>query len=393
MAKIRVNYQAMEAICLADVEEFKSLGVCEETVHGPLIYIDNGSNVLGIAHLDSVQTTKHFYMLNIDGKEYVFNAQLDDRLGAYTLLSLLPKLGITCDVLLTYGEETGKSTAQFFKPTKKYKWMFQFDRRGEDVARYMYAGEFLDERLRRAGFKDLQPGMKTDICYLESMGCSGFNVACGYEDEHSARASADMEMYTRQVEKFMAFYSKFKNLAFVHTPKPAPVYVAPNYGNYNNYNWKNDNFLDGDGEKPLKITAKTGLVGKTEIRIIGGTRYLFDPFYNTYARCYHQKEQIGDVHFMDNCVVCERRLLLSDVYTKFHGVCGMCEPYTETCAVCNDYFSTKENLFEVVCPKCKPSGNVMTSHVCGNCDGSLYVNEVFDGFCKTCSTLFGIAGG
>ena len=46
----------------------------------------------------------------------VHSGALDDRLGAYIILDLLPKLGINVDVLLTVGEEQGRSTANFFAP-------------------------------------------------------------------------------------------------------------------------------------------------------------------------------------------------------------------------------------------------------------------------------------
>ena len=75
MENVKINYDQMKAVCLADVDAFKALGVHTETVHGPMIYIDRGSNVLGIAHLDSVQDTKHFYVMNIDGNKLITTQQ------------------------------------------------------------------------------------------------------------------------------------------------------------------------------------------------------------------------------------------------------------------------------------------------------------------------------
>ena len=119
------------------IEKFAKLGDTQHTEHGPLTYIDRGGDVLAVAHLDWVKfnpkpkLTKQYNNLCITNCP-----QLDDRLGAWMVLDVLPRAGIKCDVLLTDSEETHNSTAQYFKPPKQYNWMMQFDRAGSDMVMY-----------------------------------------------------------------------------------------------------------------------------------------------------------------------------------------------------------------------------------------------------------------
>ena len=80
------------------------------------IVIDRGESVLGVAHLDHVQQAKHFRVEPREEDLVVYNPRLDNRLGVYLLLDLLPELGLGFDVLLTMDEEIGESTASKFAP-------------------------------------------------------------------------------------------------------------------------------------------------------------------------------------------------------------------------------------------------------------------------------------
>jgi len=148
---------------------------------------DNGSSILAVAHLDTVNKPGLNYSAKakLDAELY-FNPYLDDRLGVYTILHLLPSLGINMDFLFTLGEETGNSTARIFKPNKKYNWIVEFDRRGEDVVDYSFCDLDLEARLKEAGFC-MGFGSFSDICLMEGGGCKAFNVGIGYFNEHSTR--------------------------------------------------------------------------------------------------------------------------------------------------------------------------------------------------------------
>src|SRR5688572_4953131 len=155
------------------------------------IYQNNNSRILGVAHLDTVLSMNHFYRLKVNQDQIVLNAQLDDRLGAYTLLHLLPSMGLKYDLLLTEGEEMGLSTAAHFKTDKQYNWMFSFDRKGTDVVMYQYESKPLTAALESSKFK-IGIGSFSDIAFLDHLGCKGFNVGTGYHGEHSTMCYANM---------------------------------------------------------------------------------------------------------------------------------------------------------------------------------------------------------
>jgi len=139
------------------------------TPYGSLYYRDNGASVLGVAHLDSVLRAP-------PEKEgpFVYAPQLDDRLGVWILLDVLPRLGVKVDVLLTDCEEIGQTTARFFRPNRDYNWIFEFDRRGSDVVMYQYESDAYSDLLRDYGFR-LGRGSYSDIAALEHLGVTRFH--------------------------------------------------------------------------------------------------------------------------------------------------------------------------------------------------------------------------
>lgn len=171
-------------------------------------YKDNGSDILAIAHLDTVQDDRTCNVVDSSAGLLALSGGLDDRLGAYVILEMLPKLGIVCDWLLTTDEEIGQSTAEEFWPEHKaYNWMFQFDRGGTDVVMYEYETPELAEAVEACGAR-IGEGSFSDICLLDHLGCAGFNWGVGYEDYHSARSHAWLEDTFRMVARFVKFYKK-----------------------------------------------------------------------------------------------------------------------------------------------------------------------------------------
>jgi hypothetical protein len=212
---LQYNYKKMERIFRAKPESFKENGFLE-IIHpnGLRSYFkENSSNILAVAHLDSVEKPDHFKVLHLSHRSLVFSPVLDDRLGAYLITDLLPKLGVEHDILLTEGEETGQSTAQFFEPAKQYNWMYSFDRAGDDAVLYQYE-DSLDFTLEIEKFFNIAIGTFSDISYLEHLGCAGVNVGTCYENYHSKDAWADLTKLTAQVDKFLCFYEKFKGEHF-----------------------------------------------------------------------------------------------------------------------------------------------------------------------------------
>lgn len=169
-------------------------------------YKDNGSPVLFVAHLDHVQDDGTCTITTTNGELIALSGALDDRLGAYVGLELLPKLGITVDILLTTNEERGASTARDFVTDKSYNWMIEFDRGGTDVVMYQYETMEYRALVRESGAQ-VGNGSYSDIADLEDLGCAGFNWGVGYYDYHSKRSHAWLEDTFRMVAKFLKFYA------------------------------------------------------------------------------------------------------------------------------------------------------------------------------------------
>jgi hypothetical protein len=175
-----------------------------------------------------VLNSKHFQVIQERKDTKVYNMQLDDRLGVYTMLDLLPKLGINFDLLLTEGEETGQSTAQHFT-NNKYNWIFSFDRQKDDVVLYDYQDAKInswEQALKDSEFR-IGLGSFSDIAFMEDLGIKGVNIGTGYVNEHSRNCYASMKMLTSQIEKFKNFYDKNKDIKYAHVEKP---YISYNRG-------------------------------------------------------------------------------------------------------------------------------------------------------------------
>jgi muconolactone D-isomerase len=179
---------------------------------------DNGSHVLAVAHLDTVvrpnRRKADFYATN--NGPAVISGALDDRLGAYVILKMLPALGVTCDWLLTVGEENGESTAGFFKPAKEYDWVIEFDRGGTDVVMYQYEDEPTRQAVRACG-ATVGKGSFSDICYLEDLNVKAFNWGVGYQGNyHSEKGYAVLGDTFSMVGKYLRFHRQNIGVTMPH---------------------------------------------------------------------------------------------------------------------------------------------------------------------------------
>ena len=215
----KIDISKIKHYCNLPMKEFNELGKTVNTPYGKYIYIDRGGDVLAVAHLDTVQNGKKFSTSTDDftGEPLIHSASLDDRLGVYAILELLPSIGINCDVLLTEGEETGNSTAQFFKTGKKYNWMFQFDRSGIGAVLYQYESEKLNKMLETCDFR-IEEGSFSDIVFLERLGIKGINFGTGYYDNHSLSSYANLAHFAYSINRFVKFYNKYKDQKLAHEP-------------------------------------------------------------------------------------------------------------------------------------------------------------------------------
>ena len=191
-----------------------------------LIYKDNGANILGVGHIDTVEC--HRNIATPGGLELHQKAmrlarhqqtgpQLDDRLGVWALLAVLPEY-MEFDLLLTDDEEIGQSTAAEFKPPsgKNYNWIFELDRRGDGCVLYQYGSKKWNRELEKAGFR-IDHGSFSDIGYLDHLGVQAVNVGIGYTREHTLSCDWDINVTRAQLQKLITFYQRNKSKRYAYS--------------------------------------------------------------------------------------------------------------------------------------------------------------------------------
>lgn len=211
--------------CAQDIEEIvaeqQELPDCTviDTPDGPLVHRENGAKVLGVCHMDWVNVDWRFEAWQ-GGK--VFCPRLDDRLGVFLLLDVLPAAGVHLDVLLTDSEEIGCSTAREFEKPQDcdYNWMVQFDRRGEDVVLYDYEDSKPWRKAIRKSGLNIGRGTFSDISLLTHVGVCAMNLGIGYHHEHSIECHCEVAELVRNLKRFGRFYQKNRDRRFSFTPKP-----------------------------------------------------------------------------------------------------------------------------------------------------------------------------
>lgn len=224
-------------------------------------YKDNGSKVLGIAHLDSVQSDGECQITSTSAGLLATSGTLDDRLGVYVILDLLPRLDVTVDWLLTTDEEIAASTAQDFRTSKKYNWMFQFDRAGTDVVMYEYETKALCDMVEDAGARVGQ-GTFSDICQLDHLGCAGMNWGVGYREYHSRRSHAWLDDTFKMVARFVKFYQTNHDVEIPHIPRWSRAATA-----VQKYNFEDD-WIKGDCGHDINVDDEGSFVELDAFTII-----------------------------------------------------------------------------------------------------------------------------
>jgi len=186
------------------------------------IFIDRDSDILFVAHIDTVQKPKFIRVCNTKSKKSkrIYAQGLDDRLGCMLAYELSVELGI--DLLLTDHEESYGSTAEYHE-CKEYNWVCEFDRAGNDVVTYNQDSSDFRKALQEFWF--IRQGSFSDVCFLESSACT-MNLGIGYEFAHSVDSYADVKTIKEQIDRFRLFYNQYKDTVFVRD------YVYDNDGLY-----------------------------------------------------------------------------------------------------------------------------------------------------------------
>lgn len=172
------------------------------------IFIDRGSKVLFVAHIDTVQTPQ----FKKEKSNRIWASGLDDRLGCM-LTSELSRI-LNTDLLICDYEESA-ATSGSHHDLKDYNWIAEFDRNGGDVVTYdLECDEFVSALEK---YFNLGWGSFSDICSLRTTACC-VNVGIGYKHDHSEDSYVDLEVMNNMIEKFRRFYYEFKDTAFVQDP-------------------------------------------------------------------------------------------------------------------------------------------------------------------------------
>jgi acetylornithine deacetylase/succinyl-diaminopimelate desuccinylase-like protein len=212
------------------------------------LFKDNGASVLAVAHLDTVIAAdrRRCRFVETEGAgTMVVSGALDDRLGAYIILELLPKLGIVYDVLLTVGEESGGSTAQFFNPgDMEYDWIIEFDRGGTDVVMYQFEDDEVAAMVKDAGAR-VGVGSFSDIAYMEHLGIKAFNWGVGYgHPDHGPRCHAFLEDTFEMVDHYLDFHRINRGTAMPHWEVPPMARGTSGYSTWGSYGGGSNRWLD-----------------------------------------------------------------------------------------------------------------------------------------------------
>ena len=226
--------------------------------HGPSNYYwfkDNGAKILAVAHLDTCvdHIERGTVLAETAGGDVVYSGALDDRLGAYVIVDLLPKLGIEVDWLFTVGEEDGMSTAQFFEPSRhhdrEYNWIIEFDRGHEDVVAYQYEDADLVEKVQRTGLF-VEQGAFSDISFLEHLGRKALNWGVAYRDYHSTRGHVWLNEFFPLIDAFVAFHAEYKDEVMPHEPERHSFWGRGGYFR------PDDDTTDDDTDETLECEAE-----------------------------------------------------------------------------------------------------------------------------------------
>lgn len=178
-----------------------------------------GSKILAVAHID-FHCSGNVHKANA---KQVVSSALDDRLGVYLALDLLPKMGVPCDVLLCDDEEMCNSTmrnlgVQFLG---KYNWIIELDYPGIGATTYDY-------RSTREAVADIYGnvarGSFSDISLMSGYSPVGaFNAGVGYRSQHTERCVIELDNLEKCVSLIQAFYAKYGNTRFVENDDIIPM--------------------------------------------------------------------------------------------------------------------------------------------------------------------------
>lgn len=172
------------------------------------------AKVLAIAHLDYLCSGR----IHQCNARRIVSSALDDRLGVWFALNVERLLGISVDIIVTDGEETGQSTANLIDPDRleKYNWIVEFDRM--DLDPVVYGFDCMIDPLKQV-FNQVGCGSYTDIVELEQTSPVGaYNHGIGYTRQHTESCHVEIADVRRSLENFAAVYAAIGSDRIEHDP-------------------------------------------------------------------------------------------------------------------------------------------------------------------------------
>lgn len=253
----KFDRDALRRVCLTheteigDVYDMTRVEIDQPGPENYYYYRDHGSNILAVAHLDTVVADDKRRVAYHDTEDglVIQSGCLDDRLGAYIILELLPSIGLQFDVLLTVGEESGCSTASGFvvPDGKEYDWIIEFDRGGMDVVTYEYEDDLLVERVESVGAIHA-PGIFSDISYMEHVGVKAMNWGVAYHDYHGPNGYAYIDETLAMVDLFVDFHTLYGQVHMPHTRRTYRRWQSTRNLDYLMDSWVGGGYANRDEE-------------------------------------------------------------------------------------------------------------------------------------------------
>lgn len=241
-----IDTDKLRTRCKQSIDSFEN-GMFGDVVNCPngltYTYLKRGGKILAVAHRDVVKSIAESDICRIQGNDF-YAPQLDDRLGVHLILDVLAKYGIDYDILLTDGEEYGKSTAQYFTTDVDYNFIVEFDRAGLDTVMYEYHTKDKQKLLESYNL-EVGWGSFTDICHLTHIGLWAVNFAVAYYGQHTLNCRVDMkQLEERLLPNIIKFLQENQNTKFVHEKDKVIQRIYGGVSGYSNQHYYNDYWDD-----------------------------------------------------------------------------------------------------------------------------------------------------
>lgn len=341
-----INFDELKETCHRTIESFSDYGETFNTPDGIYIHRKTGANILAVGHLDVVDSVKDSRNFCQIGKN-IQSGHLDDRLGVYLLLHVLPTWGLKYDLLLTEGEEKGRSTAKHFKTDIEYNWIFELDRMGTTSVMYQYETPEYKKMLEEFGFK-VAVGSCTDIKYLDHLGVWAVNFGIAYYQQHQLACYVNTEELEEDIiPKIVKFVDAKKDEKLIHVPKPATTHYYNNtsYGGWyrgdDDDDWDSTSGNNKKVEKPANLPVRFRYDSKQQEWYCPTCFRSYiecNTYYGCAFRVKNRKDRLS-TNSENTCTVCNRDIQHCSGYEecpicKFHyhsstfieefGVCYTC---------------------------------------------------------------------